>query len=78
MGGSNFKDLTGQYFGRLKVLERAEDYIDGKGKHYVQWKCECQCNDKTIIIVKRNNLTFLHFISNIIYILRGIYNGKTI
>ena len=57
MGGSNFRDLTGQYFGRLKVLKRAEDYIDKKGKHYVQWECECQCNDKTIVIVKRNNLT---------------------
>lgn len=57
MGGTNFKDLTGQYFGRLKVLERAEDYVDKKGKHYVQWICECQCQEKNIVIIKRGNLT---------------------
>lgn len=51
------RDLTGQQFGRLKVLERAEDYISPSGNHAVQWKCECQCENKTIVIVQRSSLT---------------------
>ena len=33
-----FKDLTGQRFGHLIVLEKAES----KNKH-VYWKCQCDC-----------------------------------
>ena len=37
-------DLTGQKFGLLTVLERAEN----KGKQ-TQWLCECQCGNKKIV-----------------------------
>lgn len=37
---SKFIDLTGQKFGRLTVIERAEN----KGKHTV-WKCKCECGN---------------------------------
>lgn len=39
-------DLTGQTFGWLKVLERAENSKDGKAR----WLCECKCGTKKIII----------------------------
>ena len=46
------EDLTGRMFGRLKVLERVENGPDGR----TRWKCECQCEDKTILIVPAKNL----------------------
>lgn len=44
-----FKDLTGQKFSRLTVLERAEDHVSPKGNHYVQWLCKCECGNTTIV-----------------------------
>lgn len=42
-------DLTGQTFGRLTVIERAEDYVTSNGKHSARWLCKCQCgNVRTI------------------------------
>lgn len=38
-GQSLFQDLTGQRFGKLLVLERAENSWDGR----VKWKCQCDC-----------------------------------
>lgn len=37
------KDLTGQKFGRLTVLEYAGYHITASNKKYVQWKCLCDC-----------------------------------
>lgn len=43
-------DLIGQRFGRLVVLERADDEIDKKsGKHKTRWLCQCDCGNKKII-----------------------------
>ena len=39
-----FKDLTGQKFGRLTVLERAEN----KGKH-TAWRCRCDCGKFCVV-----------------------------
>lgn len=50
-------DLTGQRFGRLVVLERAENHAvitrDSNGciKHtnnYPMWKCKCDCGNTVI------------------------------
>lgn len=50
-------DLTGKKFCRLTVLRRIEDYVDEKtGRHYVQWECQCSCEEKTIINVLGDNL----------------------
>lgn len=39
-------DLIGQRFGRLLVIERAEDHIDPKsGKHKTMWLCQCDCGN---------------------------------
>lgn len=42
---AKFVDLTGQRFGRLTVISRAENTKDGKAR----WLCECDCGNKTIV-----------------------------
>jgi hypothetical protein len=37
------KDLTGQMFGKWKVLYQVEDHVTPKGAHQPMWMCECQC-----------------------------------
>lgn len=44
------RDLTGQQFGRLTVIERAAN----KGKQ-VMWKCRCECGQE--IVTRGDNLT---------------------
>lgn len=39
----SFKDLTGQRFGRLTVIERNGTATNGGAK----WLCECDCGRKT-------------------------------
>ena len=51
------EDLTGQRFGRWKVLKQTEDYVIKSGKHYPQWLCECQCEKKTQRDVLHRQLT---------------------
>ena len=46
------KDLTGNIFGRWKVLYQTEDYVSPKGQHQPVWMCECQCDKHTIKPVK--------------------------
>lgn len=47
---SKFIDLTGQRFGRLTVLKRADDYVNPSGRHCVMWRCKCECgNEKDIL-----------------------------
>jgi len=40
-----FTDLTGQKFGRLTVIERAENIPSGK----TWWLCQCKCGNQTIV-----------------------------
>lgn len=50
-------NLIGKKFGRLMVLEQADDYIVPKtGKHVARWLCECDCDNHTRKIVQGNNL----------------------
>lgn len=42
------KNLVGERFGRLIVLEPADDYITPKGQHKPAWLCQCDCGNKTI------------------------------
>ena len=48
------KDLTGQRFGRLTVLDRAKDKVDKHGNHSVIWRCRCDCGN--ITYVRASNL----------------------
>ena len=40
-------DLTGQRFGRLTVVERAEDYVMPSGYRAPKWLCQCDCGNLT-------------------------------
>lgn len=46
---SKLIDRTGQRYGRLLVLERAEDRISPKGAHTVQWRCKCACGKECVV-----------------------------
>ena len=45
----NFKDLTGQKFGRLTAIKRTDDMVSPKGKHTTMWLCRCDCGNDTIV-----------------------------
>lgn len=51
--GCNLTDLRnnliGQRFGKLIVLNRAENYISPSGQTQVQYECQCDCGNKKII-----------------------------
>ena len=49
-------DLTNIRFGNWLVLERAEDLITKYNKVVKQWKCQCQCENKTIQIITTGTL----------------------
>lgn len=51
------KDLTGMVFGRLKVLNRVDDYINPNGSRNARWLCECSCEDHNLVIVRGTHLT---------------------
>lgn len=51
---SRLKNLVGMKFGRLTVLERADDRVNKKGKHSIMWKCLCECGN--IKVISRNSL----------------------
>ena len=42
-------DYTGETFGRLYVIERAEDAVIKNGKHIVQYRCKCECGNEKIV-----------------------------
>lgn len=48
--GNNFKDLTGQRFGKLVVLNRCEDKITNDGNKNVQYLCQCDCGNITKVL----------------------------
>lgn len=50
--GTTIKDLTGQKFGRLLVLERDESYPKGHQKK-VYWKCMCDCGKQTSVCTQQ-------------------------
>lgn len=43
MSAWNFKDLTGQRFGKLLVISRDADYVSPQGNRIARWKCKCEC-----------------------------------
>lgn len=44
------KDLTGQRFGKLIVIERAENYVQPNGQKKTQWHCKCDCGNEIITV----------------------------
>ena len=56
MARGNVKNLSGQTFGRLKVIER-----NGSDKHgKALWKCICECGSEKIVIATTSQLTTSH------------------
>ena len=49
-------NLIGKTFGRLTVIDRANDYISPSGYRSAQWLCECSCNNHTKKIVRESHL----------------------
>jgi hypothetical protein len=43
------KDLRGQKFGQLTVLERAEDALEPTGRKRTMWQCHCVCGNSVIV-----------------------------
>lgn len=44
-----FQDLTGQRFGRLTVIERAENRVQPNGHCCTQWLCKCDCGKEVVV-----------------------------
>lgn len=64
--GLNFKDLTGQKFGKLIVLKRCEDKVI-QGRKFVQWICKCSCGRETKVLasnLKNGNTESCGFCGN--------------
>jgi hypothetical protein len=45
------KDLTGMKFGKLTVIEQADDHISANGKRRSQWLCQCDCGSDPVVII---------------------------
>lgn len=50
------QEIAGQKFGHLTAIKRVEDKITPSGKKLVQYLCECDCENKTQIVVQKSNL----------------------
>lgn len=46
------ENLSGRRFGRLIVLNRAEDKVTSSGYHNVMWNCICDCGNKVTVRAK--------------------------
>lgn len=47
--GKCYKDLTGQKFTKLTVIELADFYTAPSGSRQAQWVCECDCGNFTTV-----------------------------
>lgn len=45
----NPKDLTGQRFGRLIVIERSGTHVSPNGHTTPLWRCKCDCGNEAIV-----------------------------
>lgn len=45
----SFIDHTGERFGMLTVISRADDYIAPNGKKHVRWLCKCDCGNESTV-----------------------------
>ena len=47
---SEIKDMTGQTFGKLLVIGRADDKIYKNGKRKIMWHCKCECGNEIDVL----------------------------
>lgn len=43
------RDLTGQRFGMLTVIERAPHIVTKIGRKYTAWRCKCDCGNEKVV-----------------------------
>lgn len=48
------KDLTGERFGKLVVINEGEKYISPSGRKRLRWYCNCDCGSKNILVFGDN------------------------
>ena len=44
------KDEVGHFYGRLAVIERADNHIFPNGNISARWRCVCQCGKEVVVI----------------------------
>lgn len=44
------ESIIGEKYGRLKILEKVEDYISPKGERRRQYLCLCDCGNTTVVL----------------------------
>ena len=44
-----FNDLTGQKFGKLTVINRADSKVDNSGRRRTMWSCVCDCGNVKVV-----------------------------
>lgn len=54
------KDLTGQKFGKLTVIEKTEPHVTPSGSRQICWNCLCDCGNPKYIKVTTNHLITGH------------------
>lgn len=42
-------NLTGERFGKLIVVKRADDYVSPSGRRCVRWNCVCDCGKEIVV-----------------------------
>lgn len=45
----SYKDLTGQKFHKLLVIQRVDDYVSPSGYHKTRWLCKCDCGNEVVV-----------------------------
>jgi hypothetical protein len=50
------RNLIGEVFGRLTVIEQVDDYVSPSGRHTARWLCKCSCEDNKYIKVTGTHL----------------------
>lgn len=43
------KNLVGKCFGKLTVIDRAENYISPRGQNLIQYLCKCDCGREVVV-----------------------------
>lgn len=44
------EDMINQRYGRLTVVDRADDYISPRGQHFTKFLCRCDCGNYTTVV----------------------------
>ena len=77
MKGKLFKDLTGNRYERLVVVNIATPYVSPQGLSYTRWECECDCGNRTVVHASSLSSGTTRSCGCLAYEVRKSYAGKT-